>query len=283
MTGMISVNRNELANALAFAQLGLSKRPVLPVLGGMRVSISCGTLELAATDCEVTARAKVSGEASGPGSALVSGSELAAVVKSLPKGRKVTADLLVSDDGMVVSCDGAESVIASLGAEAEGEYPAFPAMPELSGYVDGALFAASVARVAVCAGTDDTLPVLLCVQVTSDNGELVLAATDRYRLGVDRLHWTGPDGFAVDSLIPAVTLGRFAAMRDGQVAGTQVVPAVLEGPPLETGFHAPYLASVLSGIEGEAWIGLVNAGKPAQVTADGFTAVVMPIRKAEQS
>ena len=87
----ITVNRTELGNALAFAQMGLSKRPALPVLGGMLVTMSCGTLELAAFDYETSARAKVSGEVSGPGSILVNGAELAAAVKSLPKGKRVTA------------------------------------------------------------------------------------------------------------------------------------------------------------------------------------------------
>ena len=34
----ITVNRTELGNALTFAQLGLSKRPAVPVLAGMLVT-----------------------------------------------------------------------------------------------------------------------------------------------------------------------------------------------------------------------------------------------------
>jgi len=184
----------------------------------MLVTISCGTLELAAFDCEITARAKVSGQASGPGSILVTGSDLAATVKSLPKGKTVTAELTISDDTLVITCDGTESVVAGMGEEATKEYPQLPAMPSLSGYADAEAFARSVARVARCAGTDGTLPVLMCVKVTSGNGSLEMAATDRYRLGVDRLHWTGPDG--IDATIPAVTLAKFAAKADkrGKIA-----------------------------------------------------------------
>ena len=214
----ITVNRTELGNALTFAQLGLSKRPVAPVLAGMLVTMSSGTLELAAFDYETSARAKVSGQASGPASILVNGAELAAAVKSLPKGKKVTAELTITDDTLVIECDGTESVIAGMGEEATKEYPTLPAMPELSGYLDGQLFARTVQRVTACAGTDDTLPVLLCVKVTSDHGSLEFAATDRYRLGVDTLHWTGPDG--VNATVPAVTLAKFAAKMDkhGKVA-----------------------------------------------------------------
>ena len=218
MSADITVNRTELGNALTFAQLGLSRRPVVPVLGGMLVTVSCGTLELAAFDYEIAARAKVSGQASGPGSILVNGAELAAAVKSLPKGKRVTARITIAGDSLLIECDGTESVIAGMGDEATKEYPQLPYMPELSGYADGEMFARSVSRVAECAGRDDTLPVLLCVKLTSDHGSLELAATDRYRLGVDRLHWTGPDG--VSSVVPAVTLAKFAAKMDkgGKVA-----------------------------------------------------------------
>ena len=161
----------------------------------------------------------MSGQASGPASILVNGAELAAAVKSLPQGKKVTAEITISDDALVIECDGTESVIAGMGEEAESEYPA------AAGHAGTVrlrwtvrLFARSVARVSACAGTDDTLPVLMCVKITSDHGSLEFAATDRYRLGVDTLHWTGPDG--VNATVPAVTLAKFAAKADkyGKIA-----------------------------------------------------------------
>ena len=210
MGSTITVNRGELASALAFAQLGLSKRPALPVLGGMRVTVSCGTLELAAFDYEITARAKVSGEASGPGSVLVSGAELAAVVKSLPKGRKVTALVTVGDDGMAVACDGTESVVSAMSAEeAAKDTPRSPPCRNCPGMSTvrrsrppwhGSRHARDGTTRSPCCSASRS---------SSEAAELVMAATDRYRLGVDRAHWTGPDG--VSALIPAVTLGRLAA------------------------------------------------------------------------
>jgi DNA polymerase-3 subunit beta len=75
------------------------------------------------------------------------------------------------------------------------------------------------------------------------------------------------------------------AVRDGKTSGTQTVPATVTGPPVETGFNPVYLAGVLSGITGDAVIGLQeNVQKPARVTSDdGFTAIVVPIRPAESA
>ena len=213
----ITVNRAELGNALAFASLGLSRRPSVPVLAGMRVTITCGTLELSAFDYETAARAKVSGEASGPGEILITGAELIAAVKTLPRGKAVTAQVTIADDALIVECEGIVSTLAGFNAEASAGYPALPAMPELAGVVDAQTFADSVSRVVPCAGTDDTLPVLTCVNITSEHGRLELTATDRYRLARHRIHWTGDDGAAV--LVPAATLAAFGkkCARDGKV------------------------------------------------------------------
>jgi len=359
----ITVNRAELGKALDFASLGLGHRHALPVMRSILVTVSAGTLELAATDFEVTAKAEVAGQADGSARVLAEGRELAAVIKSLPKGKNVTAELSVYDDGLIVMCDGTEAVLSSLPIE---EYPQLPALPEQTGLVDAEAFARSVMRVAACASTDDTLPILTCVKLGGEGGDLELAATDRYRLAVDRVHWTGPEGAA--ALIPAKTLVAFArkadkrgkvalhladgfagicdgartlitrtcqgefiryrdrvpaegsavttalvvaaaletavtragkllerntpvildvtedgitvrAMRDGEVAGSQLVPAALDGPEITAGFCPSYLASVLAGVDGEAWIGFTSPSKPITVTsADGFAAVCMPIR-----
>jgi len=73
------------------------------------------------------------------------------------------------------------------------------------------------------------------------------------------------------------------ATRDGKVTGSQAVKATVTGPGVETGFNPVYLASVLSGIAGDAVIELQeNVQKPARVTSgDGFTAIVVPVRLPE--
>ena len=90
-------------------------------------------------------------------------------------------------------------------------------------------------------------------------------------------------GFAVAGGQVTVT-----ATKDGQVTATQRVPADVDGPDVDAGFNAVYLASLLAGFDGPVQIGMTAGSdgvlnKPALLTAGGdtFTAVVMPIRKAE--
>jgi len=384
MTATITVSRKDLGDAMTFATLALPKRAVLPVLAGVKVTMTAGALELAAFDYDTSAAVTVHGQGTGRTEVLASGPELAVAVKSLPRGKNVTAQLDVTANSLTISCEGIEASVSLL---ALNEYPTLPALPAQSGVADGASFARSVLRTAACAGTDDTLPALTCVQMTSSDGGVDLAATDRYRLAVDRLHWTGPDG--ITALIPAATLVKYAkaadktgkvtlhfgedfaafsdgtrtlithtsksefprsirsqireatdhdtliladapalraaveragkltgrgeavgfdadgeqvtvtSHREGQAVGVQHIPALIDGEAQSYGFNAAYLASVLAGFDGPAWIGLQTktnvttdykgerhytpVQRPAVLWADGdeFRTVVMPLRRQQ--
>jgi DNA polymerase-3 subunit beta len=80
-------------------------------------------------------------------------------------------------------------------------------MPDSSGDIEAALFAAAVAQVAVAAGRDDTLPTLTGIRMEIEGGNIVLAATDRYRLAVREFSWNPKSSsISVNALIPAKTL-----------------------------------------------------------------------------
>lgn len=209
------IGRGELASAVATASMGLPKRPVVPVLGGMLVTVSAGMLELSTFDYETAIRLQVQADTDGAVTVLVPGKELVAAVKALPKTRGAMAMLAVADDGIVIECDGAETSLSALPRE---EYPQLPALPEHAGDIDATAFAGAVGRVAACTGTDDTLPVLTCVHFASEGGRLELAATDRYRLGAEPVSWTGDGKW--DVLVPAVQLTGFVKKmrRDGKVS-----------------------------------------------------------------
>lgn len=213
------LERGELASAVAFASNGNSKRPVVPVLAGMRVSAGDGRVTFAAFDYETAARAACEAETQGTGSVLVSGGELRDAVKALPAGKRVTVALSVWDDGLVLEADGVRLTVAHLGSEAEAEYPALPPMPEARGIVAGDVFARSVARVAACAGTDDTLPALTCLHAEFTTGAMRLAATDRYTLAVDDVAWTSLADGKSSALVPARAMAVFAkaAAKSGKV------------------------------------------------------------------
>jgi DNA polymerase-3 subunit beta len=195
------VERDVLADAVAWAARSLPVRPPVPVLAGLLLDASSSGLTLSSFDYEVSARVQVAADVEEPGRALVSGRLLAEIARSLP-GRPV--EVVTEGAKVVVLCGSARFTLLTLPVD---DYPALPEMPTASGTVASDLFAASVAQVAVAAGRDDTLPVLTGVRVEIEGDTVTLAATDRYRLAVRELLWKPEQvGLSAVALVPARTL-----------------------------------------------------------------------------
>ena len=198
------VEREVLADAVAWAARSLPARPPVPVLAGLMLDASAengGRLVLSSFDYEVSARVEVNADISEPGVALVSGRLLADISRSLPD-RPVE----VSTDAakVVLTCGSSRFTLLTLPVE---DYPALPVMPGASGSLRGDAFASAVAQVAVAAGRDDTLPVLTGVRLEIEAGVITMAATDRYRLAVRELTWSPEQtGLSAIALVPARTL-----------------------------------------------------------------------------
>jgi DNA polymerase-3 subunit beta len=210
---MFSTTKRDLAAGLAWAAKGLPKRPVLPVLGGMRLQASLGRVSLAGFDYDGTCKAHVPADVTTAGVILPDGADLVRAVKSLP-GKPGSTVLATSDgDTLTLECEGASASVRLLDLAG---YPTLPVVPAGAAQFDGEAFATAVARIAPCAGTDDTLPVLLCARFAFTAAGIELAATNRYALAVGDLAATvtgeGMDGRAV--LVPAKMLAAYAKVAD---------------------------------------------------------------------
>ena len=195
------VERDVLAEAVAWAARSLPARPPVPVLAGLMLDARDGRLVLSSFDYEVSARVEVAADITDPGVALVSGRLLADISRSLP-ARPV--DLTTDGAKVVVTCGSSRFTLLTLPVE---DYPALPEMPGASGSLRGDVFAAAVSQVSVAAGRDDTLPVLTGVRLEIEGERITMAATDRYRLAVRDLAWTPEQsGLSAVALVPARTL-----------------------------------------------------------------------------
>jgi DNA polymerase III subunit beta len=210
----LQIERDALAEAVAWVARALPARPVVPLLSGMLLEAAEG-LTLSCFDYDLSARFEAKAEVTEPGSALVPGRLLAEITRSLAGG---TAEFESEPDSIGLSCGAAEFTLVRLAME---EYPALPELPSPVGIVDGADLAAAVSQVVSSASRDDTLPMLTGVFAEIDGDTITLVATDRYRLAVRRLLWTParPD-LRASALIPARALAEAARTMTsgGQVA-----------------------------------------------------------------
>ncbi|MFF3243136.1 DNA polymerase III subunit beta [Streptomyces sp. NPDC002870] len=197
----IRVERDVLAEAVAWVARSLPARPPAPVLAGLLLKAEDGALSFSSFDYEVSARVSVEAEVDEDGTVLVSGRLLADICRALPN-RPVE----ISTDGVraTVVCGSSRFTLHTLPVE---EYPALPQMPTATGTVPGEIFASAAAQVAIAAGRDDTLPVLTGVRIEIEGDTVTLASTDRYRFAVREFLWKpeNPDASAV-ALVPAKTL-----------------------------------------------------------------------------
>lgn len=193
------VEREVLAEAVAWVARALPNRPPSPVLLGVLVEANDDqSVTLSAFDYEISARTTIEADVSVAGTVLVQGRLLNDICRSLPN-RPV--DLTTDGTKLDVHCGASRF---SLGQMRADEYPNLPSSPEPTGVIDGTLFTQAVQQVQIAADKGDTLPILTGVRVEISGETMTLLATDRYRLAMRELTWR-PSETDVEAvaLIPA--------------------------------------------------------------------------------
>jgi DNA polymerase III subunit beta len=214
------VERDVLADAVAWAARSLPVRPSVPVLAGLLIETSSDGdgLVLSTFDYETSARATIPADVSDEGRALVSGRLLADICRSLPNK---PVEMTIDGAKVSLTCGSARFSLQTMPVD---EYPTLPDMPAAAGTVASDRFAAAVSQAVVAAGRDDMLPVLTGVRIEIEGDTISLLATDRFRLSHRELTWdpASTDASAA-ALVPAKVLADTAK---SLTAGSQVTIAL---------------------------------------------------------
>ncbi|MBA2532622.1 MAG: DNA polymerase III subunit beta [Nocardioidaceae bacterium] len=212
------IDRDELADAVAWTARSLPNRPSVPVLAGLLIETAADGLSLSGFDYETSAQATVSAEVADEGRALISGRLLADICRSLPhKSVEVTQD----GTKVTVVCGTARFSLATLPVE---DYPTLPDMPTASGSVRAEEFSRAVAQAVSAAGRDDMLPLLTGVRMEIEGSTISMMATDRFRASLRELSWVPERSDAsAHALVPARVLAETAK---ALTAGSEVSVAL---------------------------------------------------------
>lgn len=179
----IRVERDALADAVAWVARSLPTRPTAPILAGMLLEADADGLTLSSFDSTTSAKVVMPATVNDEGTVLVSGRLLAEIARSLPSK---PVDLVADHSKVELTCGQARFTLQTLPVE---EYPTLPDMPSQTGDVDAALFEKAVGQVFVAAGRDELLNVFTGVKVEINGESLSLLATDRYRMALKELTW----------------------------------------------------------------------------------------------
>lgn len=203
------VPKDDFSSALGWVARSLPSKPTQPILRGVLINATDDGLELSGFDREVSTRVRINAEVDEPGQILVAGKLASDIVGSL------------SDKPIRIDYEGTTVVMTSgssrfeLPAMTIEDYPVLPELPAVTGTIDPHLFAEAISQVATAAGRDDTLPMLTGIHVEIDGENMVMVATDRFRLAVRSFQWNPAQADAEATLlIPARTLSDTARSLD---------------------------------------------------------------------
>ena len=211
-TGLrITVAKDELAAKLSVVARGVSSRTTVLVLGGIQLRAEGSSLQLSATDMEVSLRATVDAQVADEGTVVVPGRLLLDIARSLSDG-EVSIEHHPDEAVVVVAAGGATYRLHTYSSED------FPRLPEVDldalHTIDRDALVETVARVGRSASRDESRPVLTGILVRFEPGKIVMAATDSYRLAVKETPVSGtlPD---LEAIIPARALQELARIATG--------------------------------------------------------------------
>lgn len=224
----IRVERDALADAVAWVVRSLPSRPTAPILSGMLLSAEGDAVTLSSFDSTTSAKVALPAQVSDEGTVLVSGKLLSDIARSLPNK---PVDMVADHSKVELTCGSARFTLQTLPVE---EYPTLPEMPTQTGTVDSSTFERAVGQVFVAAGRDELLSVFTGIRVEINGETLSLLATDRYRMALKELPWNPatPDTEGA-VLIPGKVLADTAkAMTSGEEVTISLSTTESEGEGL---------------------------------------------------
>lgn len=206
----VTCSKDDLVAALGVVSRAVSTRGSVQVLGGVRLQAGPGTIELAATDMELSLRTSIPASVQGDGALVVPGKLLADLARLLPAD-EVKISYRPEDGTAEISSGAYTSRVNVFAAE---DFPRLPAVDVPLQRIDAPALLSTIDRVARSASRDESRPVLTGILVHFEGDTLVMAATDSYRLSVKTTKLDGP-GPELEAIIPARALGELVRIAAG--------------------------------------------------------------------
>ena len=196
-------DREVLSDAVSFLVRLLSPRPQLPQLSGVVIEATSNEVQLSIFDYEVAAKVIIAAAVDTPGKVLVQAKLFSEIISKLPAA---SVSLSLDDSRLQVHSGSSKFSLSSMSTT---DYPDTPAFPAATGKVSAEEFTNGVSKVASAASREEVTPVLTAVMISADAKKLTMVATDRFRVAVKSLPWSGKS-LEREVLIPARVLSEIS-------------------------------------------------------------------------
>lgn len=211
------ITKEPLKSALSLMKLFNNQKSNLPILACAAMKWGDGSLSLQTTDLESHVETTIPIAHEYSGEAVVTLSDLWAVVDSAENKSTVALRTFTDTDGVYtrVLLEGMGVDLATFPTD---EFPVFEFAPGSTVAVNAGEFKQVISRVAFAAAKDEIRPSLACVHLVFNDGTMGASATDGFRLAMDSCDVTGDASH--DILVSAgalTTLIRAIGKYDGEM------------------------------------------------------------------
>lgn len=219
----VSVSQQQLAQGLGIVSRAVSPRSTLPVLANVLLATDEGRLRLSATNLELGISSWIGAQIQDEGSITVPARLFSDLVSTLPNDT-VHLSVNMNTCTMSVKCGASSTEIKGIDAQ---EFPPMPATDLSEGmHIKVSDFKEMIQQVTFAASSDEARPVLQGVQTTVNGSEIVMAATDGFRISVRKVDLTEPVQKPQAMIIPARALNELARIAtDGDSTVSMILPA----------------------------------------------------------
>lgn len=197
----ISCTQENLNQGLLIVSHLTNKNANLPILANILIKVEDKILTLAATNLEIGVVAQVRGRAEANGDFTVNGRLLSDYIGLLPKER---VDLELEEDFLKINCQNQQTKIKGQPA---ADFPLIPKIKKENPYIISAQeFKQALNKVLFAVSVSETRPEISGVFMFFNKEELILAATDSYRLAEKKIKLAESANGEKRIIVPVKTL-----------------------------------------------------------------------------
>ena len=203
----ISCLQENLAKGLNTVSRAVSTRSTLPVLANILLETDNGRLKLSATNLEIVVTAWIGAKVEEEGAVTIPARTLIDLVGQLPQEQ---VDLMLNEQTQTlhVTCARTESNIRGIDAQ---EFPLVPQPDKTNRIrVEPDVLKQVINQVVLAAATDDTRPTLTGISTTIEGNQMLMVATDGFRLSMRSAQIASIVEDPISVIIPARALTELA-------------------------------------------------------------------------
>jgi DNA polymerase III, beta subunit len=194
----IILTQEKLANALNIVSHISSTKTTLPILSNLLIRAEDSQLQLNASNLEIFITNSITAKVDKEGVICIPANLITEFINNLPK---TNINIETKDEKLIIKAGNYKSIINTINPD---EFPSNP-KDEFNNEItiDSEVFKNATSQVITCTSSDTSRPILTGVYLYNNNGELLLTATDGYRLAEKKVLKTDKD---INIIIPTTTI-----------------------------------------------------------------------------